>query len=144
MPDAAPNGTDLRVARTLRSAGVDYELLPDGTYLVHAAVPSGENRPVFVNSRTHWLGRLEFRLLVTCATNHPKPLPPWLAESLLAANALSTFEKWELLDAGESWAVLLTKWVPADAGAVEFLTAANSLAEAADLSGAVAPTGDGL
>lgn len=144
MPDAAPSGTDLRVARLLRSAKVGYDLLPDGTYLVHAELPSGGHRTLYVNSKTHWLGRQELRVLVTCASNRPKPLPSGLAESLLTANALSTFEKWELLDAGDSWAVLLSKWVPADADVSEFLTAAHTLAEAADLSGAVELTEEGL
>lgn len=144
MPDAAPSGTDLRVARLLRSARVDYDLLPDGTYLVHAEFPSGGHCAVYVNSKTHWLGRQELRVLVTCVSNHPKPLPSRLAESLLTANALSTFEKWELLDAGDSWAVLLSKWVPADADVSEFLTAAHTLAEAADLSGAVELTDEGV
>lgn len=137
VPDAAPSGTDLRVSHLLRDAKVPYDLLPDGTYVLRPELDSGRDCMVYVNSKTHWLGGMELRHLVTCALSHPKPLPSTLAETLLCANALMAFEKWELFDAGDAWAVFLSGWVSVDAAETELLSAVHSLAGAADLLAAL-------
>lgn len=140
LPDAPPIGTDYRVAQKLRSASLDYDLLPDGTYIVQAALAKGSECAIYVSSKTYWLGSLEVRLLVTRAGEWQKPLPIALAETLLEANATSVTDKWELMNAGESWVVLLSRFLRVDADTAEFVTALQSLADSSDLPPAWAQT----
>lgn len=133
LPDAPPVGTDYRIARALRAANLDYDLLQDGTYIVQADSANGRECAIYVSSKTYWLGSLEVRLLVTRAGEWQKPLPIALAEALLEANAQSVTDKWELINAGDSWIIVLSRFLRVDADTAEFVAAIQSLADSSDL-----------
>lgn len=133
LPDAPPIGTDYRVARALRAANLDYDLLQDGTYIVQADLANEKECAIYASSKTYWIGSIEVRLLVARAGEWRKPLPIALAEALLEANAQSVTDKWELINAGDSWIIVLSRFLRVDADTAEFVAAIQSLADSSDL-----------
>ena len=123
---------DHRVARALRSAGCTYQLTPFGDFVLSFELPRERHHTVIINSRTAQVGIRELRCIYACGYASEDPLPGDVMTELLTRNADYHIGAWEIAGDDEMRLAILAACIAADSPAVELVSVALCVAQAAD------------
>ncbi len=129
--EATPE-TDARVRRALHSAGLKFEINPQGNYVLDFEFDDKRRQRVFIRSETCVWAGLEIREIASYAyKGSARPLPE-TCEKLLKENARKKLGAWEFWDEQGVCDLVFVIKIPADADAETIQTTARGAAAEAD------------